>query len=296
MVHLDAEAPDFSDPHELHSNGFAIVQNPFEKEITVRLLVKSLSATGWTLKEGGEAWHLDGKSGETTLEVTLAPGEERKIALAARAPHGRIGTPPPLHWEVNYDGHWLEKEMMSMEEENALPLYPAEQWRMVPTWQQSDPFIIGDIDGSQLPKNPEKANPWFVKALGPEKGYEKDAVYADGQQWHPAESCARGLVNLNGLLGTLDLAATFSSYRIYSPTEQLTHGILYADNFAQTYLNGELVEEGQALRGPSPFVYVPLRLQQGWNMLSIKTVNNRGDWFLRFLYADPQENLRVDSW
>ena len=226
----------------------------------------------------------------------LQPGEEERIDLAAQAPYEKIGTPPVLHLEVEYDGYWLKKEVMSMEEENALPLYPAKAWKMVPSWQQTEAFIIGDIDVSQLPDNPEKANPWFVKALGPEKGYEKEAVYADGQRWHRAESCARGLINLNGLLGTLDLAATFSSSRIFSPAAQLTHGIMYADNFAQLYLNGVLVEEGQALRGPSPFVYVPLRLEEGWNTLSIKTVNNRGDWFLRFLVADPKNNLKIDSW
>lgn len=298
VAFLDADAPDFSDAEYFHTGSFVLLKNPFDREIVARLVVQALDASGWTLKAdlSKAPWRIDPDDGTVSVEVTLQPGEEQRVDLAARAAYDKIGTPPVLHLEVKYDGHWLKKEVMSMEEENALPLYPAKAWKMVPSWQQTDPFIIGDIDVNQLPKNPEKANPWFVKALGPEKGYEKDAVYADGQQWHPAESCDRGLVNLNGLLGTLDLAATFSSCRVFSPKAQLTHGIMYADNFAQLYLNGALVEEGQALRGPSPFVYVPMELKEGWNIVSIKTVNNRGDWFLRFLLADPADNLQFDSW
>lgn len=295
VVLPDADFPDCSDPEFAETKSFALVKNPFEKPIAVRLNVTSLQACRWELKDPS-ALDINVKSGDAQTEVSLQPGEEKRISLACRVPAERIGTPPLLEWEVQYEGQWLKKEIMYMEEEAALPLYPAHCWKMAPAWQQTDPFIIGDINTAALPRDPEKANLWFVNELGPEKGYEKGVRYDGGQQWHPAESCARGLVNLNGLLGTLDLAATFSSCRVFSPEAQNTHGFMYADNYAQLYLNGSLVEDGQALRGPSPFVYVPLHLNTGWNVLSIKTVNNRGDWFLRFLVADPQNNLCFDSW
>lgn len=182
-----------------------------------------------------------------------------------------------------------------MERVDVAPLYPQAAWRDVPRWQVAGPFPLGPIDTSKLPGDPAGANPNFFKRFGPEDGFEPGRTYEGGVGWRAAASCGNGLLNHNAILGTADLAAAYSACAVFSPIERMTHAVMYADNFAQVYVNGVLAESAQSFGAPGGFVYVPIELRQGWNWIVVKVINNRGDWFLRFLLADPSGDLRLND-
>lgn len=290
VVQLDISAPpDLSMP-QVCVTAYARLFNPFEKSITVRLSVGPVQKSGWTLSPDAQFNH-DLSADTASLERSLEPGQKQNIPLPFTVSASAIPTPPALRWAVQYDGHWLEKESMPMAEVNVAPLYPASAWRDIPTWQMAGPFPIGPIDTSKIDSDPKAANPNFYKRLGPEDGYTPEGQYEGGVTWRPAASSGNGLLNHNALLGTVDHAAAYNAFFVYSPEAQTTHAVLYADNYAQAFLNGNLVEAGQTFGAPGRFVYAPLALNAGWNTVVVKVINNRGDWFLRCLVADPRRNL-----
>ena len=71
--------------------------------------------------------------------------------------------------------------------------------------------------------------------------------------------------------------------------------VTYSDNFSYVMLNGELIEQGRDFGAPGGFTYVPISVKEGWNTLIVKLINNRGDWFLRVLVADPEGNLEFQD-
>lgn len=283
---LDADIP-VKDPVQpqlyLQVKAKLVMKNPFDSDITVRTEPVGLKQSGWLCD-----FPYPG-------DQPLKPGESRVVPLRFRAPVDALPTPPAIRHSVLYKGTWLEPEAMRMERVDAVPLYPAKCWRDVPRWQVAGPFELGPIDTSELPGDPAAANPNFFKLFGPESGFEEGRVYEGGVGWRPAESCGNGLLNHNAILGTTDLAAAYNAFAAFSPSDRLTHAVAYADNFAQMYINGELVEEAQAFGAPGGFVYVPVQLKKGWNNIVVKVINNRGDWFLRFLLADPAGDLRLSD-
>ncbi|HOC67687.1 MAG: hypothetical protein BWX80_01419 [Candidatus Hydrogenedentes bacterium ADurb.Bin101] len=291
VVRLDAETPNGLNTPEVRINAAALMANPFEKPITVRLSVGPMHECGWALP-GESSFHPEASGDIYSVEISLEPGREQRVPMPFIAPASAVSTPPAVRWAVRYDGQWLEKESMPMAEMNAAPLYPISAWRDVPKWQVAGPFPVGPIDTSRIKADPAAANPNLYKRLGPEDGYAPEARYEGGITWRPAASDGNGLLNHNAILGTMDLAAAYNAFFVYSPEDQTTHAAVYADNFAQAYLNGALVESGQNFGAPGGFIYAPLALKTGWNAVVVKVINNRGDWFLRWLMADPRGNLR----
>lgn len=290
VVRLNAEQPLQSDTAILQINAAAFVRNPFDEEITVRIRVAPLEQSGWP-KPAGVDFRYDVEKDAAIYEVTLMPGKEQRVPMMFEVPPNAVATPPAVTWSVQYNGEWLDKEPMRMEEVNVVPIYPVNMWRAVHEWMVLGPFPIGEIDTRYLPDDPMKANPNIFTMLGPEQGYQKDAVFEGDLIWHSAQSDGNGLLNHNAILGTQDIAAAYNSVSVHTVKAQQTYILLYADNFAQLYLNGELQEGAQAFNAPGGFVYVPVALTAGWNTIVVKVINNRGDWFLRCLIADPENNL-----
>ncbi len=294
VVQVDAAPPEGLGSPEVRMQASALVANPFEKPIAVRLSILPMRKIGWTAT-GEFSAHYKESEDAFSVEVALDPGKKQIVPLGFTASATSLSTPPAVTWKVNYDGYWLTKEPMLMEEANVAPLYPVALWRDIPHWQVAGPFPLGPIDTSRLPHDPITANPNFFRRYGPEEGYQTGALYEGGITWRPAASSGNGLLNHNAILGTVDLAAAYNSFFVYSPDAQLTHALLYADNFAQAFLNGELLERGQTFGAPGGFVYAPLDLKAGWNTVVVKVINNRGDWFLRCLIADPKGNLKISD-
>jgi hypothetical protein len=173
-----------------------------------------------------------------------------------------------------------------MAEINTLPLYPVSSYKAAPALRIVGPFALGAIDTKELPGAPEKANAKLAHRFGPE-----DGIDGGGLAWQSITPQGFGLINANALLGTLDHVAAYVACAVYSPVDQITHAIIAADNFSQTYVNGALVESGQGFGAPGDFIYPELALKKGWNYVVVKLINNKADWFLRFVIADPQGNL-----
>ncbi len=269
----------------------AVLTNPFEESIQVRLRVEPTQQEGWRWDGPPENALADA----VVIETQLAPGQEQRIPLPFVVPASALTQPPAVAWEVGIQGQWLRKEPMRMAETPVVPLYPLSAWRNPPRWQVVGPFSLGAIDASRLPHDPEGANPNFFKRFGPEEGFRADAAYEGDLQWRPAASLDQGLINHNAILGARELAAAYNSCFIWSPEDQLTHALAYADNYAQVFLNGSMEASAQTFGAPGGFIYAPLTLKTGWNTLSVKVVNNRGDWFLRCLIADPRGNLKFSD-
>lgn len=270
------------------------LNNVLDKEVTIRVVLEEFQRSGWVvpLRVNGD-WKIDEDA--LVIEATLPAGATKEIPLSLSVPRARLAYPPNVGWSVQYDGHWLNKEGMRMVEITTVPIHPVASYRAPETVQLVGPFTLGPIDTSHLPEAPEKANANFYRTFGPEGGFEADATYADGLIWQTVQPQGFGLVNGNSLMGTLDHVAAYVACAVYSPKAQVTHAVVGADNFSQTYVNGALVENGQAFGGHGDFVYPELALKAGWNQVVVKLINNRADWFLRFVIADPQGNLRIED-
>ena len=71
-----------------------------------------------------------------------------------------------------------------------------------------------------------------------------------------------------------------------------------ADTFVETVKRyNEQCKKGvdEDFGAPGGFTYVPISVKEGWNTLIVKLINNRGDWFLRVLVADPEGNLEFQD-
>jgi hypothetical protein len=274
LVQLDAELPEGMNTAVVTVRARARLSNVLSEPIEMEVHVEEAEANGW---------HLESALTPRRLE----PGATAELPLVFRVPREKLPAVPAVTWRVKYRGQWIPNNAMPMVQENVVPVYPASCMKDAREWQLAGPFPLGELDTKDL-----RANTCLFERFGPEDGYVADRVYGDNLKWYPADGLERGLLNFNALMGTKDLALGYALCGVYSPRAQLTHGLVYADNYAQVVLNGELLEVGQTFGGPGGFVYAPLALREGWNTLIVKLINNRGDWFLRVLVADPEGNLR----
>jgi hypothetical protein len=290
LVTLDAAMPEGLGTSTVTIEAALNFHNVLPEAATVRSSIAPVQTCGWTpLPAPDSGWEIDGES--VSIARPLEPGQKVTERIRFEVPAERLSFPPAVSQIVEYKGSVLTKESRRMEEVNVVPVYPASAVKAIPAWQIAGPFRVGPIDTGFLPEDPAKANPNFYKRFGPEEGYDVDRVYGDGVRWRACDPLPKGLLNFNALMGTTDLACAYALCGVYSPADQLVHATVCADNFAQVFLNGELVEDAQAFGAPGGFVYVPLQLEPGWNTVVAKLINNRADWFLRFLIADPLDNL-----
>ena len=267
-------------------------------EATVRTTARyhnTLPDTAWVTMRltDTDTWRV-AESYDTTA-VMLLPGAELERPYTFNTSVAALTSPPRTHYTVTYHGHELRGGMDLMLKFDIVPIYPAEAFKVIPDWMIVGPFDIGDLNPRLMRRDPHEAAPGLYVNRGPESGYDPDATFTEGDRtlrWEPVRCQSNGMLNYNALIGTQDHASGYVSCAVFSPEAQTVYGVAQGDNFVQTYLNGELIEDGQVFRGPGSMEYCPLRLREGWNTLVVKLVNNRGDWFLRFFIGDPAGNLR----
>lgn len=290
----DAEGPPVKEGEGYLVRAVARFTNPFDVPIVIEAQVPSLDEFLWEpVFEDGAPWQWDGH--DLVGEAGLAPGQEAEYGLVFRTTWDHLAYPPRYTARMQYKGAWLRGESYPMQQEYVIPAYPVDSLRIVPAWRIVGPFPLGEIDTSTLPGDPASANANFFKYFGPEFGYDAEREYPGGLRWRRVTNQGRGLLNFNGILGTQDHALAYALCGVYSPEAQTTHVVTYSDNFSQVVLNGALILEGQDFGAPGGFTYVPIALEEGWNTLVVKLFNNRGDWFLRVLVADPKGNLRFED-
>lgn len=290
LLMLTAEQPPRISPEGIWTvSGKAVTANPFPVPITVKVRVPLSRDAGW--HPVGEPRDATREDGNIVLEKTLAPGEQHTFPLAFMVSETALPFPPPVTHQVLYGGAWLDSEPMRMEQVPVVPLYPKNAWRAVRQWRFAGPVPIGPMaDEKRMRDDPKTAWPRLFAVTGHEAG---PASGDPAERWRPATGNGAGLVNCNALMGTADLASAFFAFDAVSPRELSTHALLYADNFAQLFVEGALVDQAQAISAPGGFVHVPVRLRAGANRLVVKVTNNRGDWFFRFLLADPAGELTL---
>jgi hypothetical protein len=270
------------------------MQNVLDRDVTIRVSIGPLSATGWSpVQDDDTPWKIEDDAVE--IEQALAPGATAVVRIAFEVPAGRLALPPGMGWSVQYGEAQLEKYRANMIEVPTVPILPVSTYRAPDRVQVVGPFSLGHIDASKVRTNPAAANANFYTRLGPEDGFDAEQTYGDGLVWKEVATLPNGLINGNALMGTVDHAAAYVFCAVYSPHPQRTHAVVYADNYNQTYLNGALIEDAQGFAAPGGFVYPMLDLKAGWNSVVVKLINNRADWFLRLLIADPENNLRLTA-
>lgn len=290
LVQCDALPGTDLSADEIRVRNEVVIHNVLDKDVVVR--VELPVAEGWTLDPPeSEHWGADGKM--LRAEVPVKQSERIRVPLGFRVAPERASFPPTVGHSVQYDGHWIEKEAMRMVEVNKVPYFPLNCQKAPEAVQIAGPFRLGPMDTKHLPENPVGACANMNKRFGPEDGYSSEASYEGGMKWRLAEVDGIGLVNANALVGTIDQAACYVYCGVHSDEDQITHATVGADNYSQTFLNGALIELGQDFGGNGGFVYPVLHLKKGWNSLVVKLINNKADWFLRLLIADPRGNLRL---
>lgn len=113
----------------------------------------------------------------------------------------------------------------------------------------------------------------------------------DGFKWKKAKVLI-GDVVLDNYFDQIDFAFGFIKFTIESKDEVSLLASIIPDNYAQVYLNEELVLEGSPFKGvPSnPYMFL-LNLKKGENSVLIKTANYYGSWYMNFKISDPQSKL-----
>ena len=166
--------------------------------------------------------------------------------------------------------------------------------RAIPNWSVIGPMDIGDVETSYLPDEPTRGLPGLFRPDRLDVSTPDGFVIEKGDtlRWQDAHSTARGLLNFNGIIGTEDHALGYALATIVSPRAQEVLIELSADNFAQVMVNGELVPEADKFGTPGEALLARIPLREGSNALTVKLVNNRGDWWLRVQIADPDGVLR----
>ncbi len=289
LVRADAKSgADFSSGSAEVEVEFTL-NNPLDRDIELRVVLEKFFETGWH-GDRANGWTVECDS--IVYATALARGVTAQVALPLVVPRDRAAFPPNVGVHVGYDGAWIEKESMRMAEITTVPIHPVETYKAAPALRIVGPFALGPIDTAQLPGNPEKANAKLAHRFGPEDG-TVEGPFEGGLKWQPITSQGFGLINANALLGTLDHVAAYVACAVHSPVDQVTHAVIAADNFSQTYVNGVLVASGQGFGAPGDFIYPELALKKGWNNVVVKLINNKADWFLRFVIADPRGNLEL---
>lgn len=289
VVKVDAAAPYRKENGLVHVPEVFVLTNPFPEPIELELTIHSSASDKW------ESHTEDGHESKWNLNRELEPNEQVSMPFFLGVPEAEMYYPPLVSWRVQFRGEWLTNENYPMSQENTIMIYPRSCLTSIPEWNVIGPFPIGKIKSEQLPSHPKEANPRLFERLGPEEGYDPERTYPENKKWFSVQSDANGLLNFNAIMGTVDEAVAYAACTVSTPTDQLTHALVYSDNYHQAFLNGTLLDKGQDFGTPSGFTYVPLELKQGKNEFVVKLINNRGDWFLRILVANPENNLSFSN-
>ena len=109
VVRLDADTPEGMDTPEVEVKASALISNPFEKPIAVRVSLGPFQKSGWIVP-AESPFHCEPSGDRCSVEVTLEPGGKQTVPLPFTVPVSALPTPPAVTWAVRYDGQWLEKE------------------------------------------------------------------------------------------------------------------------------------------------------------------------------------------
>lgn len=131
------------------------------------------------------------------------------------------------------------------------------------TWVTAGPFQESGQDGGAIYRTP------FPPETDP-----------DGTDWKPlTKGIGSWDVNLEATYGGLDFVAAYLRTRVWSDVEQDIQLEMGSDDGIKAWLNGQLLYDqwGEGSASPRQKL-VKAKLQQGWNDLMLKVVDQQGGW------------------
>ena len=223
-----------------------------------------------------------------SVSAMLEPGESQEIELRFTADQSDRVPIPEIQWDLYYG----DARLRTLGPHGIRP-FDVDAIRIMPDWYVIGPFDSGEIDRSFLPENPEAGVPGMFVPHGPDEGWKPNAEYEEGGRtlyWRSAQADSNGRLNLDDLIGMRDNQICYAECMVYSREPRRTALLVSADNFSQTFLNGQLI--GESFGGPDDWDYLPLDLKEGWNNIRIKIANHMGNWHLITHIIDEEGDLR----
>ncbi len=225
-------------------------------------------------------------------EITgnLKPNESVNYQLSSKNSIGQSIPLPNIEYAISIDGKLADTKTVSFAPSSN------ETWRF--------PNNVMVLGGFSLGFTQKPSTEMDIKntQLSTEVDWESEQKYIseklnDSYKWKEAE-VIKGDVILDNYFDQIDFAFGFIKFIIESEKEASLLATIIPDNYAQVYLNEELVLDGTPFKGvPSnPYMFL-LNLKKGENTVLIKTANYYGSWYIDFKVSDPQKILvfKVDK-
>jgi hypothetical protein len=167
--------------------------------------------------------------------------------------------------------------------------------KIVPEWSVLGPYELDILETSSLPNEPAIGLPGMIAPRGPDEGWSPDAQYEDGatvHEWSTFATDSTGTLVFDDVMGLKSQLLGYASCAIYSPRKQTVGMSIRADNFSRLIVNGEILADDFEV-SPWNAAFIPANLNEGWNEVLVKVVNNKGNWNLSFRVTDEDGSLRL---
>lgn len=133
-----------------------------------------------------------------------------------------------------------------------------------------------------------------------EEGVDLTAEYrGKGNQpirWQAYSVARNGLMNFDQIYAAEDFAVAFGSTWVYAPTQTRTQLKVGSDDGVKVWLNDRVVLSRNLRRGAIPDSdIVEVVLEEGWNHVLVKNVEEGGDWGFFLQFDDPQQKLKYSA-
>jgi hypothetical protein len=267
-----SEAPNL-DEAEVQFTANMRVRNTLHDTLKVKI-APVVGTTGWT------ALSIDSSL------VVIAPGDSVSIEASYLVQTAKLAPPTELYTTVWYGDKVL------MDETKPLPLDQMMSIMAIPEWSFVGPFDTGPIDPDLVPENPRAAMPGVYAELGPEAGWDATATYGPGSlRWRTIKTNERSVADFARVLGRDKDRVVYALTGIYSPVQRNTFCMIAVNDYAEIAVNGIPIDEDHVFQiGWGS--YFPIRLEAGWNRITVKVVNLGAGWWLRLRVIDPAGDLR----
>jgi len=244
------------------------------------LLDKNISYTLSMNRNDNSSWKFD----NSEFAGTLTPEQLLNHKFSGISTIEKSLPFPNIEYSIFIDGDIVDTKSVSFTPNND------ENWRF-----PKKVMVIGGFDLGTTTK-PRTSEDLENLQISNEISWEMDHEYIstksnNGFVWQEAE-VIDGKIAMDKYFERNNFAIGYIKFIINSDKEQRTLASLRPDNYAQLYLNGEVVLEGSPLKGVPDYPYMfYMDLKKGENKILIKTVDYFGSWYIDFNLLDSQNKI-----
>jgi len=245
------------------------------------LLDKNISYTLSMNRNDNSSWKFD----NSEFAGTLTPEQLLNHKFSGISTIEKSLPFPNIEYSIFIDGDIVDTKSVSFTPNND------ENWRF-----PKKVMVIGGFDLGTTTK-PRTSEDLENLQISNEISWEMDHEYIstksnNGFVWQEAE-VIDGKIAMDKYFERNNFAIGYIKFIINSDKEQRTLASLRPDNYAQLYLNGEVVLEGSPLKGVPDYPYMfYMDLKKGENTILIKTVDYFGSWYIDFNLLDSQNKIK----